>query len=119
VEAAFALDLSLEAVEEIALKLRDFATAETGHVDMVALWTTLVEVLLSLHMHQVKLINQAMSFQKAQRAIDGHPINLRIYFPSFAKYLAGIEVLLRGLDHAKDGTALMSHTQAAGHQFRL
>lgn len=118
-EAAFALDLSLETVEEIALKLRNLATAEAGHVNVVTLRTALVEVLLPLHMHQIELIDKAMSFQEAQRAIDGYPVNLRIHFPSFAKYLAGIEVLLRGLDHAKNGPALMSHPQATRHELRL
>ena len=41
VEAAVALDLSLEAIEEIAFELRDLPATQAGHVDVIALRATL------------------------------------------------------------------------------
>jgi hypothetical protein len=63
VEAAVALDLSLEAVEKIAFELHDLATTKTCHVDVIALWTPLVEVLLALHVHQVEFVDKPMPLQ--------------------------------------------------------
>src|SRR5262245_44527217 len=71
VEAAVALDLSLEPIEEIALEFRDLATTKTSHVNMVALWAPLVIMLLSLHVHQVEFVDQAMPLKQAQRAVYG------------------------------------------------
>ena len=57
VEAAVALDLTLEAIEEVAFKFQDLSTAETCHVDVVALGASFIEVLLPLHMHQVEFVH--------------------------------------------------------------
>ena len=119
VEATVALDLSLQAVEEITLKFGDFAAAQAGHMDVVALRAALVEMFFSLHVHEVKLIDQAMSFEQAESAIDGDAVDVGIEAAGVAQDLAGVEVLFGGFDHAQDGAALMRHAEAAGHQFGL
>jgi len=63
VEAAIALDLTLEAVEEIAFKFHDLAATQASHVDVIALRAPLVEVLLALHVHQVEFVDKSMPLQ--------------------------------------------------------
>lgn len=57
VEAALALDLALQPIEKIALELRNFPAAQAGHVDVIAMRTAFVEMLLALHMHEVEFVN--------------------------------------------------------------
>lgn len=113
VEMAIALDLSLEPVEKVALEFGDLAAAQTSHVDVVALGPAFIKVFFALHVHKVEFIDQAVTLQQAEGAIDRHPIDTGIEFARPAQDLAGIEMLLRSLDHTEDGTALMSHAQAA------
>ncbi len=64
VEAAIALDLSLEPIEQVALELGDLPAAEACHVDVIALRPPLIKVLLALHVHQIKLVNKSMALEK-------------------------------------------------------
>src|SRR5438477_12622732 len=57
VETALALNLAFEPVEEVAFELRNFATAQTGHVDVIAMRAAFVEMLLALHVHEVEFVN--------------------------------------------------------------
>lgn len=118
-ELAVALDLSLEAVEEVALELRNLAAAEAGHVNVVALRAPLVVVLLALHMHEVEFVDQALALEQVNGAIDGDTIDLGVEFAGLAQNLAGIEMLLGGFHDGEDGTALAGHAEAARHEFRL
>lgn len=119
VKLAFALDLSLKPLEKIALELKYLAAAEACHMQMIALRTALVVVFLSLEMHQVQFINQAVALQQVQCAIDSDPVNVGIKPSRLAQNLAGIEVLLSSLDYAQDRPALTSHAQSTGHQLSL
>ncbi len=60
-EVAVALDLAFDAVEEVALELLHLAAAQAGHVHVVALRATLVEVALALDVQQVELVDQAVA----------------------------------------------------------
>ena len=119
VKAAIALDLALQAIKEITFKLHDFAATKAGHVNMVALRATFVEMFFSLHVHEIEFIDQAMAFEKTQGPIDGHPIDMRIEFAGASQNLTGIEMLLGGFDDTQNGEALARHAQATGHQFSL
>jgi hypothetical protein len=119
VEPAIPLNLSLQAVEEIALKFSNLAAAETCHVNVVPLRPPLVVVLLALHVHQVKFVNQAVPLQQAKRAINRHSINLRIEAACAAEQLAGVKVLFGGFNHAEYRTALAGHAESTRHQFGL
>ena len=118
-EAAVALDLSLQAVKEIALEFRDLAAAQAGHVDVVALRAALVIMFLALHVHEIQFVDQAMSFEQTESAINGDSVDVGIETAGVAQDLAGVEVLFGGFDHAEDGAALVGHAQAAGHKFGL
>ena len=64
VELAITLDLSLQAIEEVAFELRDLATPEARHVDVIAVRPALIEVLFALHVHKVEFIHQAMALEQ-------------------------------------------------------
>ncbi len=119
VELAIALDLSLEAVEQVAFEFHDLSAAQAGHMDMVALRTSLIIVLFALHVHEVEFVDQALPLEQFQRAINRDSIHLGIDFLGAPQNLAGIEMLLRGFDNAENRAALLRHTQASRHQFGL
>src|SRR5207245_6552508 len=50
-ELALALDLPFETVEKIALELQDFPATQACHVQMIALRSALVKMLLPLEVH--------------------------------------------------------------------
>ncbi len=100
VKAAIALDLSLQAVEESAFEFGDLSASQAGHMDVVPLRSSLVKMLLTLHVHEIKLVHQAMSLEEAQRAINRYPVDVRIQFARMTENLAGIEMLFSGLNHA-------------------
>ncbi len=78
VEAAFALDLPFEPIEEVAFELRNFSAAQAGHVDVIAMRATFVEMLLALHVHEIEFIDQSVALEQFERAIDRDPIDARI-----------------------------------------
>src|SRR5258708_14335273 len=75
VEAAISLNLPLQSIEKVTLKFSNLATAQTCHVDVVALRAALVEVFLALHMHQVRFVNQSVSLEQSQGAIHPDPVD--------------------------------------------
>jgi hypothetical protein len=113
VELAVTLNLAFQPIEKIALEFHDLATAQAGHVNVIALGSPLVEMLLSLHMHEIEFIHQAMPLEQFQSAVNGDPVHLRIDFARAPQNLTGIEMLFRSFDDAKDGTALVGHAKAA------
>src|SRR5881397_3452994 len=64
VELALALDLAFKAIEQIALELHYFSAAQAGHVQVVALWSPLVIMLLPFEMHQVQFVYQTVAFEQ-------------------------------------------------------
>lgn len=119
VKTAIALDLALQAVEKIALKFHDFAAAQACHMNVIALWTSLVKVLFALHVHEVKFIDQAMALEQAERAINRDAVNPRIQFARVAQNLRRIEMLLRRFYDREDGASLVSQSHTAGSQGSL
>ena len=63
VKPAIALDLSFQAIEQLAFEFHDFSAAQARHVDVVALWAALIKMLLALHVHQVEFVDQAIALQ--------------------------------------------------------
>src|SRR5215472_417350 len=103
VKSAVALDLSLEAIEEIAFEFGDLATAKASHMDVIALGATFVVMFFALEVHEVELVDQAVALEEIESAIDGDAVDLGIQFAGFAEDLGGVEVLFGGLDDAQDG----------------
>jgi len=119
VKAAVTLDLPLETVEEIALKLHDLPAPQARHMDVVPLRPSFVEMLLTLQVHEVKFVHQAMALEQTQGSIDSYLVNSGIEFARATQQLARVEMLFGGLDHAKYGAPLTSHAQSPRHQFGL
>jgi len=88
-------------------------------VDVIALRAAFVIMFFSLHVHQIEFIDQAMPFEQTKSAVNRHAVNMRIEPARVTQDLAGVEMLLRGLDDAQNGTALPGHAQAARHEFCL
>jgi mannose/fructose/N-acetylgalactosamine-specific phosphotransferase system component IIC len=57
VEMAIPLDLAFQAVKQIALELGNASASKASHMDVIALWASLVKVLLPLQMHQIEFVN--------------------------------------------------------------
>jgi hypothetical protein len=119
VKSAIALDLAFKAVEQVALELHDFATAKTSHVNVIALRTTLIEMLFALHVHEVEFINQSVALEQVERPVHGHTVDPGIQPLGVAQDLRRIQVLLCRFHDAKDGPTLMSKANSAGGQNRL
>jgi hypothetical protein len=111
-ELAFPLDLTLQAIEEIALEFQDFPTAQARHVEVIAFGTALVKVLFSLKMHEIQLVYQAMPLEKFEGAIHRNAVDVRIDAAGFTEQLAGVQVLFCSFYDAKDRAALAGHANA-------
>jgi len=61
VKLALALYLTFKAIEQIAFKLGDLSAAQARHMNVVALRSALVKMLLALHVHKIKFVNQAVA----------------------------------------------------------
>jgi hypothetical protein len=118
-EAAVSLNLPLQAIKEITFEFRNLAAAQARHVDVVPLGAAFVEVFLALHVHEIEFVNQPVSLEQSERAVNRDPVNLRVQPAGAPQQLAGIEVLLGGFHHTENGAALARHAQPPRHQFRL
>src|SRR5215813_12661025 len=118
-EPTVALDLPFQTVEQIALELDDLTAAQAGHMDVIPLRAPLVIMFLALHMHQVELVNQSVALEQVERAVDGYAVNSRIELTGVTQDLRRIQVLLRGLHHAQNGTPLVGEAQPSRRQGRL
>ena len=68
---------------------------------------------LTLHVHQIQFVDQALAFQQADSAVDRHAVHLGIDSAGLAQNLSGIQMLLCGLDDAENGAALLGHADTA------
>jgi hypothetical protein len=80
-------------------------------MDVIALWMALIEMLLTLHMHQIKFVDQSMAFQKIESAVYRDTVNVVVELAGLPQYLAGVEMLLSSFHHTEDNPALSSHAQ--------
>ncbi|HTM37216.1 MAG TPA: hypothetical protein VL156_10750 [Terriglobales bacterium] len=106
-KAAVTLNLAFEAVEQVTFKLHNLAAAQAGHVDVIALWAPFVKVLLALHVHQIKFVDQPVTLEQIECAVDSHPVNSRVQFLCMTQDLGCIQVLFGGFDDAENGPPLM------------
>jgi hypothetical protein len=112
VKTAVALNLPLKAVEQIAFEFHNLAAAEASHVDVVALGTALVEVLLALHMHQIELVNEPVALKQLQSAVYGNSVDGGVELARMTQELCGVEMLLGVFNHAENSAALPSQAKA-------
>jgi len=59
---AIARDLFFELLVEPGLEFADFATAETGNMDVIARAMGLIVVAITTEMEEVELVDQALAF---------------------------------------------------------
>jgi hypothetical protein len=118
-EAGIPFQLRLQRVETFVHHFRNPATAETGHVNVVAAGFALVVVRPSFQVHQVEFIDQSMPLEKIDGSVEGAAIDGSIRILCTAKDLICIEMLLGGLDDMQNGAALPGHAYAALRQERL
>jgi hypothetical protein len=112
-KTAVTLDLTFEPVKKVALELGDLSTAQAGHVNVITLGPSFVEVLLALHVHEIKFVHQAMAFQKLQRPVNGDSVDASVQAARLAKDLTCVQMLFRRFHHSQDGAALSSQSDAA------
>ena len=67
--------LFLQRLEKLAFELCDFPTAQARHVNVVARESSLIVVTFALNMHQIELVNKAVTFQESQGSIHGAAID--------------------------------------------
>ena len=77
-DAAVAGDLALQLFVEFAFEFADFAAADAGDVDVVARAMAFVEMAVAAEVQEIELVNEAMTLQEIQRAIDGYARDSRI-----------------------------------------
>jgi len=114
VEAAIALDLTFEAIEKIALEFHDLAAAQAGHVDVIALWTALIKMFLTLHMHEIEFVDQTMPLEKAERTVDSNAVNPGVEFARVTENLCSVEMLLCRFHDAKNRASLVGQSNPPG-----
>src|SRR5277367_4195067 len=77
-DAAVAGDLGFQLLVEFAFELADFAAADAGDMDMVARAVAFVEVAIAAEMQEIEFVDEALTLEKIQRAIDGYAGYARI-----------------------------------------
>lgn len=73
---------------------------------MIDVGFRLIEVLLTIEMHEIKLVDQAETFQQVQRPVDGRPIDPAVTIPRERQESSGIEVTFGFLHYFDEGFSL-------------
>ena len=111
-ETEVALDLFAQALQRLAEKLFHLAAAQADDVRMLLLEAGLVVVLVAAVVHEVQLIHQTAGLQHLQRAIDGDPVQLRIFFLRHLIQPLGVEVLAGRIDQLEQNLPLAGEPNA-------
>jgi hypothetical protein len=99
-------DLPLQPLERGAVKLLNLSTTKTGKMQMVLLRLDFVIMLLSVEVHQVKLIDQPEPLEQLQGPVDGRTIDIGIPLAGARQERSCIEVGVRALDGFDQRTPL-------------
>ncbi len=90
---AVARNLPFQIFVEFTFKLTNPSAANTCHVDVVPRAVAFVEVAMAAQVKQVEFIDQAMMFEKFERAVNGDPGNIRIDLLRKFEDFAGVQAL--------------------------
>src|SRR6266852_4149207 len=118
-DAAVALDLVLELLEQAALELAHLATAQASDVDVVAGAVAFVVVLVAADVQQVELVDQPVALEQIESPIDGDAVHPRVDALRPAEDGAGIEVPLGAIHHLQQDAPLASQPHTAVFERRL
>lgn len=78
-------------------------------MDVVSLRASFIVVLLSLHVHQIEFVHEAVTFEQVESAVHRDAVNLWVESAGPAQQLRRIKMLLGYLNHAENSTALTRH----------
>lgn len=81
---------------------------------MVARAVALVEVAVAAEMQQIEFVDQAVAFQKIERAIDGYARDVFVDFLSAVEDFVGVQVAAGGFHDLQDDAALFGQADTFG-----
>jgi hypothetical protein len=112
-------DLALQLFVKLAFDFAHFAAADAGNVDVVARAVAFVEVAIAAQVKQIELIDEAVTLQKVDRAVDGDARDFGIDLLRSLENFAGIEVAPSGFHYLEQNAPLASEANAPGAEFAL
>lgn len=104
-------DLGLQLFKQLILDFEHGTTPLTGEVHVVLVGAGLVVMPVPVHMHQVKLINDAEFLERFQGAIDGGQVQAGHLLLGPAQDFRRVEVLASLLKYVRDHAALAGQTE--------
>jgi hypothetical protein len=107
-----AFDLALQLFKQRILNLKHRTTPLAGEVHVVLVGAGLVVMAVPVHMHQVKLIDDAEFLERFQGAIDGGQVQAGHLLPGAPQDFRGIEVLTGLLEDVCDDPSLAGQAEA-------
>ena len=97
----------------VAEELLNLAAAQADHVRVLLLQPRLVVVLVAVVVHQVQLVHQAAGLEQLQRPVDGHAVQLGIFFARQLEQTLGIQMLAGLIDQIEQNLALAREPHAS------
>jgi hypothetical protein len=113
VDVAIAGDLMLQLLVEMGLEFADFATTETGDMDVIARAMSFVIVAIAAEVEKIELVDETFFFEQVDGAVDGDEMDFGADFLGAFEDLVDVEVLLGGIHDLEDDAALAGETNAA------
>jgi hypothetical protein len=105
-------DLALQLFKQRILNFKDRTTPLAGEVHMILVGAGLIVMPVPVHMHQVKLVDDAKLLERFQCAIDGGEVKAGHLLPGPPQDFRGVEVLTGLLEHIRNNPALAGQSKA-------
>src|SRR5687767_10983047 len=105
-------DLLPQFLEGLTEKFFHLTAAKAYDVRVLSLHPRFVEMLVSFHVHQVKLIDQTPGFQHLESPVDGDAVQLGIDGLGAMKKLLSIQVFTGFIDQVQEDLPLASQPDA-------
>lgn len=118
-DVAVARNLLHQIFVKLAFEFADFPAADAGDVNVVARAVAFVIVPVAAKVQQVELVNQPMSLQQVDRAVDRHRRDVRIDLVRTPEDFGRVEMAPRRLHHLQDHAALARQPNPPRAQFAL
>jgi hypothetical protein len=110
---AIASDLLFELLVEARLEFADFAAAETGDMNVIAGAVGFVIMAVAAEMEKVELVDEALTFEQINGAVDGDEVDFGIDFLCAFEDLVDVEMLLGRIHDLENDAALARDANAA------
>lgn len=99
-------DLFFQLFVEARFEFANFATAETGYVDVVAGPVGFVVVAVAAEVEKIELVDEAFFFEEVDGAVDGDEVDGGVHFLGTFEDLVNVEVLF-GVVHDFENDAAL------------